>query len=234
MCGDRHDQFFQCGIAGPFPNSIDGAMDLVGALQDGGQGVGHRQAQVIVAMDAENRLIEGGYFLAQLLEKMTHLQGCGIAHGIGQIDRCRSCCHNSAHQLNHLLRIGTESIYQREFHIVGVAPCHFDGGNSQFPSLLDVLLEEMLPVVTRSRDEGVDSRAGSIFQHLPGDLKILGVGGAGQCRDNRSLDFAGDTPHGLVLFFGGCRKAGFQNIHIESGQLFGNSNLFRKGQDSTR
>ena len=45
-----HDHFLQRGVAGPLAQSVDRALDLPRAAHDAGQGVGHRHAQVIVAV----------------------------------------------------------------------------------------------------------------------------------------------------------------------------------------
>ena len=53
-----HDDFFQGAVAGPFAEAVDGAFDLAGPFLHGGQAVGHGQAQVVVAMDAEDDLVD--------------------------------------------------------------------------------------------------------------------------------------------------------------------------------
>ena len=44
----------RAAVAGPFADAVDGAFDLPGAVLDGGQAVGDGQAQVVVAVDAED------------------------------------------------------------------------------------------------------------------------------------------------------------------------------------
>ena len=53
-----HDDFFEGAVAGPFAEAVDGAFDLAGAFLEGGQAVGDGQAQVVVAMDADDDLVD--------------------------------------------------------------------------------------------------------------------------------------------------------------------------------
>ena len=54
----RHDDFFERAVAGPFADAVDGAFDLAGAVLDGGQAVGDGQAEVVVAVDADHGLVD--------------------------------------------------------------------------------------------------------------------------------------------------------------------------------
>ena len=54
----RHHDFFQRAVAGPLADAVDRALDLAGAVFDGRQAVGHGQAQVVVAVDADHRLVD--------------------------------------------------------------------------------------------------------------------------------------------------------------------------------
>src|SRR5437879_11415089 len=44
----RHHDFLEGGIPGAFADPVSCALDLPGPGADGGQGIGHRQAQVVV------------------------------------------------------------------------------------------------------------------------------------------------------------------------------------------
>ena len=49
-----HDDLFERGVAGTFADAVDRAFDLPGADLAGGQAVGHRQAEVVMAVDADD------------------------------------------------------------------------------------------------------------------------------------------------------------------------------------
>jgi hypothetical protein len=50
----RHHQLFHRGIAGALADAVDRALDLAGAAFDRRQRVGHGEAQVVVAVRAED------------------------------------------------------------------------------------------------------------------------------------------------------------------------------------
>ena len=50
----RHDDFFQSGIAGALANAVDGALDLSCSRLDRRQRIRRRQAQIVMAMYADN------------------------------------------------------------------------------------------------------------------------------------------------------------------------------------
>ena len=62
-CAYRHDYFFQRGIACAFTETINGAFHLACTGQYRGQGIGNRKAQVVMAVDRENRLVRIWYTL---------------------------------------------------------------------------------------------------------------------------------------------------------------------------
>ena len=66
---DSHDDFFQRGIAGPLADAVDGAFHLPGAVFDGFQAVGHSQAQVVVAVDADHGLSDIGHVFEDALDQ---------------------------------------------------------------------------------------------------------------------------------------------------------------------
>ncbi|PKL99946.1 MAG: hypothetical protein CVV17_08700, partial [Gammaproteobacteria bacterium HGW-Gammaproteobacteria-7] len=66
---ERHYQFFQRAVAGALADAVDGAFHLHRAAFDRGQGVGHRHAQIVVAMRAEDGLIGIGDGAAQVFEQ---------------------------------------------------------------------------------------------------------------------------------------------------------------------
>ena len=71
----------QVGVAGPLAVAVDAALDLDGALADGGQGVGHRAAGVVVEVDAEPGVGDGR---PDLGHGLLDLVGQGAAVGVAQ------------------------------------------------------------------------------------------------------------------------------------------------------
>ena len=61
---DRHDDLLERGVAGPLADAVDRAFDLPRAALDAGQRIGDRQAEIVVAMDGEDRLVGVRHALA--------------------------------------------------------------------------------------------------------------------------------------------------------------------------
>ena len=84
---ERHDDLFERGVAGALAQAVDRAFDLPGAMTDRGQRIGRRHAQIVVAMDRNDRFVDIGH----PVEKHAYLRGkkfgCGIAHGVRNINR---------------------------------------------------------------------------------------------------------------------------------------------------
>ena len=83
---DAHHHLFQRGVARPLADAVDGALHLAGAGVDGGHAVGYRQAQVVVAVDGDDRLVDVGHVLLDAADERLELVGDGVAHGIGDVD----------------------------------------------------------------------------------------------------------------------------------------------------
>ena len=71
----RHDDFFQRAVARPLAQSVDRAFDLARPGLDGRQAVGHRHAQVVVAMDADDRPVDVRHAVSQRADDFAHVGG---------------------------------------------------------------------------------------------------------------------------------------------------------------
>ena len=83
---DGHHDLFQRGVAGPLADAVDGAFDLPAAGADAGQRVGHRHAEIVVAVHGEDHLLRARHLLHHGAEHLEVFLGRGVAHGVGQVD----------------------------------------------------------------------------------------------------------------------------------------------------
>ena len=81
-----HHHFLQRGIAGPFADAVDGAFHLPRAVHHTAQGVGRRQAQVVVTMHADDRPCDVRDVLANRADQCAVLLRHRVAGGVGNID----------------------------------------------------------------------------------------------------------------------------------------------------
>ncbi len=80
-----HDDLFERGVAGPLAEAVDRHLDLAGAGLDRGERVGRRQAQVVVAMDADRGLVADERDDA--LDERPELRRDGVADRVRDVDR---------------------------------------------------------------------------------------------------------------------------------------------------
>ena len=81
-----HHDFFQRRVARAFAQAVDRALDLARACFDGGQAVGGRHAQIVVAVGGKNDLVRARHTLQQHADQCrTFTRGC-IADRVGDVD----------------------------------------------------------------------------------------------------------------------------------------------------
>ena len=54
----RHHDFFERRVPGPFADAVDGAFHLPGAVQHAGQRIGHGHAEIVMAVHADGRPLD--------------------------------------------------------------------------------------------------------------------------------------------------------------------------------
>ena len=64
----QHHDLLERGVAGALADAVDRALDLARAGQQPGERVGHRQAQVVVAVDRQHDVAQVRHELVQLLQ----------------------------------------------------------------------------------------------------------------------------------------------------------------------
>ncbi len=82
----RHDDLFHRGVAGALAETVDSAFDLTRAGADGRQRIGNGEAQIVVAMNRDDRLVDVGHAVEQHLDEGRELLRHRIAQRIGNVD----------------------------------------------------------------------------------------------------------------------------------------------------
>ena len=95
----------KAGVAGPLTDAVDGAFHLTRSRQYTGQGIGHCQTQIIVAMGGKGHLVCVRNSVAQHGDDVEEFLRRGIAHRVGHIDRGGAGMdrhfHASAQKIRH-------------------------------------------------------------------------------------------------------------------------------------
>ena len=156
----RHHHFFERAVAGALAQAVDRALDLARAADlHAGQRVGHRHAQVVVAMHRPDRLVGVGNALAQVADELAVQLGDRVAHGVGDVDRGRAF---GDHRLEHAAQevgVGAVAVLGRELDVAAQVAREAH----RQPGLLEHLVgrhaQLLLHVQRAGGDEGVDARA---------------------------------------------------------------------------
>jgi len=103
--GQRHDDFFHRRVSGPFPDAVDRALHLPGARADGGERVGHRQPQIVVAMDGDDRIAHVFHTIEQEGDEAPELFGNSVADRVGNIDGDGAGVNHGGNHLNQIVSV---------------------------------------------------------------------------------------------------------------------------------
>jgi len=114
----RHHHLFQRAVAGPLAQAVDGAFDLTRAADHHpGQRIGHRHAQVVVAMHAPDRLVAVGHALAQHADELAEQLGHRVADGVGDVDRRRTLGNGAFEHAAQEVGFGAVAVLGRELDV---------------------------------------------------------------------------------------------------------------------
>ena len=153
----RHHDFFQRGVAGALADAVDGAFDLARAGAHAGERIRHRHAEIVVAMHREARLVGIRHALAHHLEQREIFLRRRVADGVGNVDRGGAGLDRRLDAAAQEIELGAGAVLARPLDIVGVVarPRHLR--DHHLVDLVRLLLQLVLHVHRRGRDEGVNA-----------------------------------------------------------------------------
>ena len=221
----RHHDLFQRAVAGPLADAVDRALDLPGAVLDGGQAVGDGQAQVVVAVDADDRLVDVRHALVEVRDDAGVLRGRGVADGVGDVDRRRAGVDGRLDDLGRgsRARCGrrprARTRCRRSSRLARFTPA-----TARLDDLLLGHLQLELAVDGAGGQEDVDARLCGVLEGLPGAVDVAVVA-AGQAADGRAGDLGGDRADRLEVAGRGDREAGLDDVDAQVDQGLGDLQL---------
>ena len=112
---DRHDGFFEAGVAGALADAVDGAFDLPRAIGDAGEAVGDGETEVVVAMHADDGAIADA--LGQVPDGSAKLLGHGIADGVGDVHGGRTGLDDGEGDFGEEVQLGARGVFRRELDV---------------------------------------------------------------------------------------------------------------------
>ena len=187
----RHHDFFQRTVAGPFADAVDRAFDLAGPVFDGRQAVGHRQSQIVVAVDADHRLVDVGHPVLQHGDAAAHFRRRGVAHGVRDVDGRGPGLDRRLDDLAQKVVFGAGRVLRRKLHVVAVLDGPLHAGHGPLDDLFAGHPQLEFAMDRAGRQEHVDPRPRGLLQRLPGPVDVRFVA-ASQAAHRGSANRLGD------------------------------------------
>jgi hypothetical protein len=208
---DGHHDLFQRGVAGPLADAVDGAFDLPAAGADARQRVGHRHAEIVVAVDGEDRLLRARHLLHDVAEHLEIFLGGGVAHGVREVDGGGAGLERGLHAAAEIIDLGAGGVLGRPLHVLHPVARARDLEVHHLQHLFRRFHQLVLAVHGRGGDERMDTRALRVLDGLAGAVDVE-LARPGEPAHHRPLEPPGDLRHGLEIAFRGDGKARLDDV----------------------
>ena len=226
---DRHHDFFQRRIARPLAEAVDRALDLPCAARDAGQRIGDREAEIVMAMGREDRLVGIRHARDHLAEHRGIFLRNGIADRVGQVDRRGAGLDRGVDAANQIVDRRAGRVHRRPLDILDEVARLLHRGGDDVEHLLLALAHLVREMDRRGGDEGVDARALGDADRLAGAGDVA-RDGAGEAGDGHvGAGATGDFLHRLEIALTGDREAGLDDVDAHLLQQFGDLELLLEG-----
>ena len=222
---DGHHHFFQSAVAGPFTQAVDRAFHLAGAFFQCRQAIGDRQAQVIVAVHAQDDLVDAADVLFEMADGGGVLLGNGIANGVGDVDGGGPGGDRLFHDLGQEIELGAGRVFGRKLHVLQIALGPLDAGDGAAHDLFLGHAQLEFAMDGAGGQEHVDARPLRLLQGLPGAIDVVVVA-PGQAANRRPVHLPGNHLHRLEIPWRGDGKTGLDDVHAKFLEGVGDFQLF--------
>ena len=221
-----HDDFLHGSVAGALTQAVDGAFHLPRPAAHPLQGGGHRQPQVVVAVNGQGDRVGPGHLLQHIAEKLAVFLHGGVAHGVGQVDGGGAGADHALHHPVEKVPLGAGGILQGKLHVVAQLAGQAGGAHGSLVHILRGHMQLVGHMDGAGGDKHMDAPARSLLKGLAGGFDV-GGDAAGEGTHRSAAQLPGDGGNGLEVAPGGGGKAGFDHIHAHGLQGPGDFHLFR-------
>ena len=112
---EGHHDLLQARVAGPFAEAVDRDLHLPGTRLDGSQRVGRREAQVVVAVDADGRLVP--HPLPDAPDQRAELGRSCVAHGVRDVHGGGAGLDHGLVDVQQVVHLGPRRVLGRELDL---------------------------------------------------------------------------------------------------------------------
>ena len=127
---ERHDDFFERGVARALAEAVDGTFDLARAACDGGKGVGRGHTKVVVAVGCEDNIIRTWHGFDQPFDQISAFHGGGVTNRVWNVDGCCARFDGDFDHAAEVIPLCASRIHRGPLHIVcevaGMGDCVVD------------------------------------------------------------------------------------------------------------
>ena len=229
----RHDNFFQRRIAGALAEAIDCTLHLAGPIGHGADGVGDREAEIVVAMRRPDHLVGIGDSLDQAAEQRAIFVRVGITDRVRNIDRGRAALDGDIDTFAQEVELGARCIFCAPLDIVDEVAGLADRPADSFQHGIRPHLQLVLHVYGAGGDESVDTRARSVVDGFAAARDVL-LGRTGEAADDGVFRAAGDLADGGKVAFGRSGETGFDHVDTHVFHQCGEFEFFAMGHGGAR
>ena len=176
---DRHDDLFQRGVAGTLAEAVDSAFHLARTGHHRGQGVGHGQTEVVMAVHGEHRLVGIGDALEQLADGVGVLVRNGVADRVRNVDGACPGVDGSLDDAAEEIDLRAAGVLAGKLHVGAQAARLLHRAHCLLHHLVRLHAQLVLHVDRAGGDKGVDAPGVGAGQRF-GSAFDVGIDGARQ------------------------------------------------------
>src|SRR5258708_18058618 len=170
----RHDNFFQRGIAGAFPNSIHCTLDLSRAGFDRREAVCHRQSEIVMAMNADSDVVSiTNDTLTDRPHELREFIGESVPDSVRHVENRGTFGHRGGDYLAEIINVAPRHVFGRELDFAGEGPRQPDCLPGHFDDLGARLSQFVLKMNVGRCDKSVDPWMGRAAQSFGGPAYVL-------------------------------------------------------------
>ena len=186
--------------------------------------VGHREAQVVVAVDADHRPPDVGHLFLQAGDEPDVLRRRRVADRVGDVDGRRAGVDDRFDHLGQVGRVRAGGIFGAELHVGAQRAGVLHAGDRHGQRVLAGHAELVLQVDVGRGQERVDARVPGALERFPGAIDVAGQRAA-QARHDRVAERLGHGFHRLEVAIRRDRESGFDNVDAQLLELLGEPQL---------
>jgi len=177
-------------------------------------------------MDTDHSLPDVFDVFEEVLDQDAVFMRHRIADGVRNVDGRRAGRDDGFGDLREKFRLGPGGVFRRELDILDERAGALDAFDGAFDDFVLGHFEFVLAMNGAGGEEDVD--AGAVAGRLDGCAGAINVfiDAAGEAGNARALDFSGDGVDGLEIAIAGNGETGFDDVHLQAGELAGDFQFF--------